>query len=127
MKLRLSRFDDYKVTCGALSLGSKVICFTLELPWRDNKKNSSCIPLGTYDVVPHVSPKFGKTLLLLDVPDRSEILIHAGNTAKDTRGCILVGEGLDLSGALTKSKKALSDLLSLVEGCPLQIEIVEAL
>ena len=32
-------------------------------------------------------------LLVQDVPNRDYILFHRGNTAKDTRGCILVGLG----------------------------------
>ena len=31
-------------------------------------------------------------LLVQDVPDRDWILFHRGNTTKDTRGCILVGQ-----------------------------------
>ena len=32
-------------------------------------------------------------LLIKEVPNRDYILFHRGNTAKDTRGCILVGLG----------------------------------
>lgn len=38
----------------------------------------------------HTSPKFGVTYLL-DVPGRSEIILHQGNIATDTHGCILIG------------------------------------
>lgn len=67
-------------------------CVTMELPWKNNGKNISCIPVGIYTVVKHTSPKFGSCLKVLDVPGRSEILFHAGNYNKDTHGCILPGK-----------------------------------
>ncbi len=72
--------------------------FTLELPWRDNMRDISCIPPGTYPLTWHESKKF-KAFHVKDVPDRSGVLIHAGNVAGDTgkgfrtdvEGCILLG------------------------------------
>ena len=75
------------------------ICDTLEPTWRDYKhgahkmKGRSAIPEGRYPVVITYSPKFKQWLpILLGVPMFKGIRIHAGNTAKDTEGCILVGE-----------------------------------
>lgn len=65
---------------------------TLELPWRDNERNISCIPEGSYRVIKHNSPKFKQSFWLQDVPDRSEILIHIANFTSDLRGCIAPGE-----------------------------------
>lgn len=70
--------------------------FTLEDPWNGNQNSISRIPPGVYNCVPHGwepnSPvKFKRTWRLENVPGRSAILIHAGNTAVDTHGCILVG------------------------------------
>ena len=67
-------------------------CKTLELPWRDNKKRISCIPDGSYKCVKRISKKYGHHWHILEVPNRSLILIHHGNYNKDTLGCILVGE-----------------------------------
>ena len=76
-------------------------CDTLEPPVREVKTKSRggitqkpfAIPEGRYPVVITYSPKFKKWLpLLLNVPQFSGIRIHAGNTPRDTAGCILVGE-----------------------------------
>jgi hypothetical protein len=74
-------------------------CDTLEPTWRDytngayKVKGRSAIPEGRYAVVISYSPKFEAWLpILLGVPKFEGIRIHAGNTAKDTEGCILVGK-----------------------------------
>ena len=70
---------------------STAICCTLELPWLDNEKQKSCIPKGSYKVTRYNSPSKGEVFLLHDVPERSMIEIHAGNTVDDILGCIAVG------------------------------------
>jgi len=80
------------------------VSYTLELPWRDNKKSISCIPEGSYNVKMRISPKYGKVYWVSDVPNRSFILIHSGNFAGDTskkfkthvNGCILLGKNRGL-------------------------------
>lgn len=67
------------------------ICVTCELPWRDNQPQKSCIPIGTYTVIPHNSAAHPNTWELENVPDRTGILIHNGNTEADSLGCIIVG------------------------------------
>ncbi len=68
------------------------ICVTLENPWRDNARNVSCIPFGRYTCRKHLSNKFKiETFYISSVPDRDSIIFHAGNTARDTMGCILTG------------------------------------
>lgn len=66
---------------------------TLELPDRDNKKNISRIPAGTYTVKKRKSKRFGEHFHVLDVEGRSLILIHVGNYYRQTEGCILIGQG----------------------------------
>ncbi|MEI6140292.1 MAG: DUF5675 family protein [Mariniphaga sp.] len=68
-------------------------CKTLELPWLNNQRSISCIPTGSYSVVKRTSDKYGTHFQLLNVPDRSMILIHSGNYYTQTQGCILVGSG----------------------------------
>ncbi len=64
---------------------------TLELGWKDNKRNISCIPKGEYTVVKRYSRKFKHHFHVTGVEGRSYILIHKGNYYTDIRGCILVG------------------------------------
>jgi len=70
------------------------LCFTMELPWENNEPRKSCIPIGRYTCIPHNSDAHPGTWELLNVPDRSEILIHTGNTDADSLGCILVGRAI---------------------------------
>jgi hypothetical protein len=98
MKLILTRTDSR----GSVTLGRLVVpgvtrtLFTLEDPWLDNHPRTSCIPANDYKCAPHgweadTSFKFKRVWEVLDVPRRSAILFHAGNTHQDTHGCILVG------------------------------------
>ena len=86
-------------TIGELFLNGERICDTLENPWVDNQRNISCIPEGVYPVRLRLPRESGTRdyihLLVKDVKDRDYILIHIGNTAKDTSGCILVGLGTE--------------------------------
>lgn len=94
-------------------------CFCLELPDRNNQKRVSRIPAGEYKVIKRWSSKYKNHFHILDVPNRSMILIHHGNYNKDTLGCILVGAALkDLDGDGHKdvtssvvTMKKLNDLL----------------
>ena len=84
-------------TIGNLYLDGEWLCDTLELPYLDNQRSISCIPEGHYEVRMRY-PRESATrdymhLLVKDVTDRDYILFHIGNSAKDTRGCILVGIG----------------------------------
>jgi len=112
-------------TFGQLYFGSEFVCFTGELPWRENQSNISCIPERIYTVKPHVSPRFGKCLSVGQTGSRTHVLIHAGNWCgdkskglkSDVKGCILTGSNIgNISSqkAVTGSKVALNKLLSLV-------------
>ena len=84
-------------TIGKLFINGESFCDTLENPYINNERNISCIPEGSYKVRLRL-PRESATrdylhLLVQDVPNRSYILFHIGNTAKDTSGCILVGNG----------------------------------
>ena len=96
--VRIAKRATY--TIGKLFVNGHYVCDTLEPTWRDvgigrpGRKVPGCtaIPEGRYAVAVTFSPKFNRWLpLLLNVPLFSGIRIHAGNTADDTRGCILPG------------------------------------
>ena len=98
----------------------KYFCDTLEPTWRDyangayKVKGRSAIPEGRYAVVISYSPKFKQWLpILLGGPEFNRkwqgIRIHAGNTTKDTEGCILVGKNREV-GKVLDSRKWLYEL-----------------
>ena len=86
-----------KSTLGKLFINGELFCDTLELPYINNERSISCIPAGKYKVRLRTARESATRdylhLLVQDVPDRDYILFHRGNSAKDTRGCILVGNG----------------------------------
>ncbi len=67
--------------------------FTLENPWKQNQKMVSCIPEGSYLCRKYSSDKYPNVYQVLEVPNRTHILFHAGNFERDTKGCILLGLG----------------------------------
>lgn len=121
---RIARRDTY--TIGRLYIDGQLFCDTIEdtdrglqqaLPLSVNKarkrKGITCIPVGRYQVTLGVkSPRFSKVAQykacdgylprLLNVPAFEGVLIHIGNTARDTDGCILVGRNT-IKGQVTNS------------------------
>lgn len=64
----------------------------LELPWKDNDRRRSCVPAGTYPLILEHSAKFKRELWeIKDVPNRSEVKIHAANYVRQLEGCIAPG------------------------------------
>ena len=103
--------------------------FSLELPWLNNQKYISCIPIGDYTAYKHVSPKFGPCLWIKEVNGRSEVLIHPANYHTQLLGCIAIGKdlkhintGKDIDVA--QSRKAMAELLNQIEGNEIHIKIV---
>lgn len=113
---RIARKADY--TIGKLFIDGKYFCDTLEDPDRGLDQSMSlekirslkvmhktAIPAGIYKVIVNMSP--GKRRLLprlQNVPGFSGILIHRGNTADDSSGCILVGENKAIGKVLNSTK-----------------------
>lgn len=130
MELRLKRIakrDTY--TIGKLYIDHHYFCDTCEDKVRDLSKEAkvagqTAIPYGTYEVTLKVqSPKYSKREAynwckgylprLLNVPHFEGILIHAGNTAEDSAGCILVGEN-KVKGRVINSMATLKRLMGIL-------------
>ena len=108
LTLNRIRFTD-QYTEGILYIDGLYFCDTLEDKTRDKNKDGdlndpgegkvmheTAIPYGEYDVVLSFSPKFNRTMPEVKaVVGFTGIRIHCGNTAKDSSGCILVGEKLE--------------------------------
>lgn len=106
LKMKLVRREFNKTnTIGDLYLNGQFFCNTLEDVNRDLNRNGvfdgdekkvyaeTAIPFGTYKVIINYSPKYKRLMpRLLNVPHFEGILIHSGNTEKDSAGCILVGK-----------------------------------
>jgi len=125
-------------TLGVLSgAGLAPLCI-MEPPWRGNRRNRSCIPAGLYEVVPHLSPRHRRCLLVTQVPGRSHILFHAGNLGGDTdrgwhthtKGCLLPGlrrGRMSVDGrrqqAVLASRTAFRQLMDWAQDRPFVLEI----
>ena len=122
---RIARRSGY--TIGKLYVNSVYVCDTIEDQDRlffgkPKIKGETAIPSGRYEVVQNViSPRFGnkpfyKSLCngyvprLVGVPQFEGVLIHCGNTAKHTEGCILVGLN-QVVGKVVDSQKTFTRLM----------------
>jgi len=113
---------DHTAGVLVLSDGNKVLftCNTLELPDKENQRRVSCIPTGTYNVVPYSSAKYKSAYHVENVKNRDAILIHAANTTADLLGCIGVGEFSKL-GEIINSRKTLTKLKAAADSFKLVI------
>jgi hypothetical protein len=116
------------------------LAYTLELPWRGNRRMRSCIPpgvlpAGEYPVRCVVTPKRGPVYLVQKVTGRDSILIHSGNVAGDVEkglesdvlGCILLGFARGTrrgQRAVLLSKPAISALMREMGGRPFTLEVI---
>lgn len=119
-------------------------CFSLENKEIGAVKNADLsIPYGIYNLEWFASPRFNKTLHEItgdtstncicvwneEVPALRRILIHWGNTDKDTEGCILLGKSFEKgSNRIGQSRvvfKELYELLKNVDITKVQLEVVD--
>jgi hypothetical protein len=125
MKITVKRLDKQPTyTVGEMYLDNQYLCDTLEdrdrglsqsTPLSEIKKikvmHRTAIPTGTYKVILNFSPSKKRLLPKLEeVPCFSGILIHRGNSADDSSGCIIIGE-YTTNGKLINSTKYENELV----------------
>jgi len=140
MNLRIIRktFTE-KSTIGELHINGQFFCYTLEDKDRGLDDSMSlltikakkifgltAIPYGSYKMIVNVSPKMGRLLpRFVNIKGFDGVLIHRGNTATDSLGCVIVGykKGID---SVYESTKAEADLVSKIKNqTDITIDIVK--
>jgi hypothetical protein len=114
MELELIRTYFPNGTNGEIYYNGKPICFSIELPWLQNKPSVSCIPEGRYELEKYYSEHLANHLHLKAVANRSLIMIHAANDAmQELRGCIAPVSILTAEGKGLRSRDSLKKVLNL--------------
>ena len=98
---------------------------TCEPPNNLNEPFQSCILPGTYEWVAVVTERFGLTILIKNVYNRDDILVHVGNKRSATNGCILIGTGWLYMGVADSAEAMDEFTLILEEGDSGYITITE--
>jgi hypothetical protein len=115
MLLFLTRTYFPDGTNGTLVYEGKILCNTIELPWKQNETKVSCIPEGKYFIEKRYSKQFQWHLEVMDVKNRSLILFHPANNAlQELKGCIAPVTKLSGPGLGLMSRKAFTRLKNLV-------------
>ena len=115
MEIKIERTYYAEGTNGKVFLNEELICYSIELPWKNNAAEISCIPEASYAAVKRWSPKFKWHLHLVDVPNREMILVHPANNALlELRGCIATVTELTAAGQGSDSRLAFEKLTAIV-------------
>jgi len=123
--VRLLRVEEnFKFgTFGVFIVNSKMMCTTLEPADLENRKNVSSIPAQQYICERYSSEKYPDTFQIMNVPGRTRVLIHPGNTITHTNGCILLAQHvglLNVGGAVSRgilnSGKTFRAFMALMSG-----------
>lgn len=127
--VRFKEIDDMTLGRFVLSDGKKVVLigYTCEPAGPDTTESGKDrrIPQGRYQIAWHDSPRFRARLPLLwneQVPKSRCILIHSGNTGRNTEGCVLLGSSLGEHG-VKNSRTTLAALLAAVKGREFEVHI----
>lgn len=118
-------------TLGHLYINGRYFCDTIEdavrilNEYEDKIYGETAIPYGRYKVVLTHSSHF-KCIMpeLLNVDFFKGIRIHWGNTAEDSKGCIIVGKNVDKNkGFVGESKKTYAKLMEILQSTNEEIVI----
>lgn len=105
--------------------------FTLELPWKDNQKNISCIPAGPYRCIRGISTKnreWGEAFFVQNVPGGRTAIIdgHIANKPEELLGCSAFGTYYDREDHILYSSRAIDRWMKAMEGIDeYTLEIIE--
>jgi len=115
MVLFLTRSYFPEGTNGKLECEGQFLCYTIELPWKNNEKQISCIPEGKYLLQKRFSKRYLWHLEVTNVANRSLILIHPANYALyELQGCIAPVSKLSGSGIGLQSRKAFKKMFAFI-------------
>lgn len=115
-------------------LGVAFTCLTAENPWRTNRPGESCVPEGRYELVRSFYHRGGYECFQLlmpggkEIPGRTHVKVHVGNSDHDVEGCVVLGEGPVVHRGhwgVGPSKAAFRAFMEAMEGvdrCPLTVE-----
>ena len=115
MELELIRTYYPNGTNGEVYFNGTRVCSSIELAWKNNQNRISCIPEGRYELKKRHTAERGWHLILVNVPGRQLILIHAANDAKkELQGCIAPVSFLQSEGKGSQSRNALAKINTIV-------------
>jgi len=115
MELELIRTYFPNGTNGEFLFKKNRVCSSIELAWKKNQSKVSCIPEGRYELKKRYTADRGWHLILVNVPGRNLILIHAANDAKkELQGCIAPVSILTSEGKGSQSRNALAKIHAIV-------------
>lgn len=147
MRITANRFvSDSDTTISQVFVDGRFVCFGLEDEYRAQKvKGETRIPEGVYNIGirdaggfhSRYTRRFGHfhqgMLQIVNVPGFEYILIHCGNTDKDTAGCLLVGEGaittpgnMMITQSVAAYKKLYADVIHAALNGNLDIGFIDA-
>ncbi|MDH5573263.1 MAG: DUF5675 family protein [Gammaproteobacteria bacterium] len=121
-------------------VASGFFCHTLELPWRNNQQNISCIPAGEYECLfvktRRVIGGMRELYWLKSVPERTGVLKHAGTFAGDKSkgyrshvlGCLLLGYSigtLENQQAIFQTRRCVREYIEHFQRNPIKLIIQE--
>lgn len=117
-KMMLIRYESSSTgTHGYLIYEGVIFGHTLELPWRNNMEDISCIDGGEYSLSLHYrKDKHVWVVKLEDKNDRTLINIEIANEVSELKGCAALGKGLDpKTENILNSGEAVQQLVSFME------------